>query len=426
MASPQYFCKTCGRTMDEEQFYTSKRKDRYPLDGKLTECRKCITRHVDNFDPETYKWILEEVDVPYIEDVWTALLEKHGKNPSKLTGMTILGRYLSTMKLKQYKRYCYDDSARIKEERDAEKRAIMAAQGYTIEEIQAALAKGSMPEKPKYYKTDAELAKEELSMPEVALAEDEDEVSEKRGPGRPRKNAAQPATQESPAISLEPEYFNDDLTEDDKKYLTIKWGKTYKPYEWVQLEKFYQEMMASFDIQTPSHEDYLKLICKTSLKMHQLVDIGDIDGFQKISKVYDGLMKSAKFTAVQNKMENGEFVNAISEFVVLCEREGFIPRYYVDGPQDKVDETLKDLREYNKTLVTEEMNLGNLIEGAIKKLQAEAEKEAMERELGLNLDTGEDDEDLEDILSDKDFEEYYDFLEEESTQDDSIFEEGEK
>ena len=185
-------------------------------------------------------------------------------------------------------------------------------------------------------------------------------------------------------------------------------------------------MMASFDIQTPSHEDYLKLICKTSLKMHQLVDIGDIDGFQKISKVYDGLMKSAKFTAVQNKMENGEFVNAISEFVVLCEREGFIPRYYVDGPQDKVDETLKDLREYNKTLVTEEMNLGNLIEGAIKKLQAEAEKEAMERELGLNLDTGEDDEDLEDILSDKDFEEYYDFLEEESTQDDSIFEEGEK
>jgi hypothetical protein len=66
----------------------------------------------------------------------------------------------------------------------------------------------------------------------------------------------------------EPEYFNDDLTEEDKKYLTIKWGKTYRPYEWVQLEKLYQEMMAAFDIVTPAHEDYLKLICKTSLKCH--------------------------------------------------------------------------------------------------------------------------------------------------------------
>ena len=76
--------------------------------------------------------------------------------------------------------------------------------------------------------------------------------------------------EEAPApIDLnEPEFFNDDLTDEDRKYLTIKWGKTYRPYEWVQLEKLYQEMMAAFDIVTPAHEDYLKLICKTSLKCH--------------------------------------------------------------------------------------------------------------------------------------------------------------
>ena len=28
----------------------------------------------------------------------------------------------------------------------------------------------------------------------------------------------------------------DDLTEEDKKYLRLKWGKTYKPEEWVRLE----------------------------------------------------------------------------------------------------------------------------------------------------------------------------------------------
>jgi len=42
-------------------------------------------------------------------------------------------------------------------------------------------------------------------------------------------------TTNSPApIDLnEPDFFNDDLTEEDKKYLTLKWGKAYRPYEWV-------------------------------------------------------------------------------------------------------------------------------------------------------------------------------------------------
>jgi hypothetical protein len=38
-------------------------------------------------------------------------------------------------------------------------------------------------------------------------------------------------------------------------------------------------MIAAFDIVTPAHKDYLELICKTSLKMHQCIDLGDIEGF---------------------------------------------------------------------------------------------------------------------------------------------------
>ena len=58
-----YYCKTCQRTMDEDQFYTSRRTDKYPNGGKLPECKKCITPHVDNWNPESYKWILEEIDL---------------------------------------------------------------------------------------------------------------------------------------------------------------------------------------------------------------------------------------------------------------------------------------------------------------------------------------------------------------------------
>lgn len=373
-----YYCKICGRTMDGDQFYASNRLDRYPDDGKLPECKKCITRHVDNWNPRTYLWILEEIDVPYIEDEWNKLLERYGKDRTKITGMTILGRYLSKMKLNQYNMYKWEDTEKIKAKAEAEKRDVMARQGYSGEEIEQAIAADFTPAKP-------------IGMDEPTREE--------------------PA----PIDAFEPVGFEDDLTEEDKIYLSIKWGKTYKPYEWVQLEKYYQEMMQSFDIQTPSHEDYLKLICKTSIKAHQLIDLGDIEGFQKMSKVYDALMKSAKFTAVQNKAESGEFVNSISELVLLCEKEeGFIPRFYTDKPKDKVDETLADLRGYTNTLVTEEMNLGNLIESAVKALQRQAEQAEDE-------DIDDEDEILDmdtlDELKDSDFEDHYEFLEQEADED---------
>ena len=295
-----------------------------------------------------------------------------------MTGMTVLGRYLSKMKLKQYRDYRWEDSERLNEQVQQRKAEVMARQGYSGDDIEKVLAEGTMPERPTIEKKEEEKPADPIDM-------------------------------------LEPDGFADDLTEEDKKYLTLKWGKTYRPYEWVQLEKLYQEMMAAFDIVTPAHEDYLKLICKTSLKCHQLIDLGDIEGFQKVSRVYDTLMKSAKFTAAQNKAETGEYVSAIDELVLLCEREGFIPRFYISKPNDRVDETLADLRTYTHRLVTEEMNLGNLIENAVRTMAREEAKEedletTDEQELDLDAISKE-------VLSDEDFVEHANFLEEEQAAD---------
>jgi hypothetical protein len=103
--------------------------------------------------------------------------------------------------------------------------------------------------------------------------------------------------------------------------------------------------------------------------------MGDIEGYQKMSKVYDSLMKAGKFTAAQNKAENGEYVDSVSELVALCERDAFIPRYYTDGPQDKVDRVIQDLQDYTRNLVLEELHLGPLIEKAIRNNMADSEKD---------------------------------------------------
>ena len=125
--------------------------------------------------------------------------------------------------------------------------------------------------------------------------------------------------------------------------------------------------------------------------------MGDIEAAQKMIKMYDVLMKSGKFTAAQNKAENGEAVDSIAELVAMCEQEGFIPRYYTDGPQDKVDRTLQDLQQYTRTLVTEEMNLSSMIEKAIKEIQEDKEKEALQ-----DADAAGDEDNFEDELFSQD------------------------
>ena len=369
----QFYCKKCNRTMAAEQFYGSNNKEKYP-EGKLDTCKKCLTMHVNNWDPNTYLWILQECDVPYVPDEWNKLLESYGRDPSKLTGMTILGKYLSKMKLKQFKEYRFEHTEFLQQLADAKLEQTMKRQGYDAAEITLAVEKSK------------------FTMPEGEIAEPVYEA---------------PQSEDYFAIQSGGEDdFVDDLTDEDRTYLRLKWGKTYKPEEWVRLEQLYEEMMASYDVQGAGHIDTLKLLCKTSLKANQLIDVGDIEGFQKMSKVYDSLMKSGKFTAQQNK-EDGEFVDAIGQLVEICEKEGFIPRYYIDKPNDRVDETLADMKGYTKTLVYEELNLGNLIEQSIKTMMSEENKEEDE-------DIEEEIMTLEEIdqLKDEDFEEHIEFLEE--------------
>ena len=69
-----------------------------------------------------------------------------------------------------------------------------------------------------------------------------------------------------------------------------------------------------------------------------------MDGYQKLSRVYDSLRKSAKFTAAQNKEVKSDFVDCIGEMVAYCEKNGGqIPRMKIDAPNDIVDKVIMDL-----------------------------------------------------------------------------------
>ena len=347
-----YYCEKCNRTMGAEQFYTSNNLEKYANGGKLHQCKKCITMHVDNWNPETYLWILEEVDVPYVPEEWHRLLAKHGQDRAKLTGMSILGRYLSKMKLKQYKDFRWKDTDFLQELANSKIEETMKRQGYDAAQIKEAIDKAT-------FTVDVP--------PPPPASEDAPIVDNSFG-----------QTVEDSMIA--------DLTEEDKLYLCMKWGKTYRPDEWVRLEQLYEEMLSSYDIQAAGDLNTLKLACKSSLKANQLLDLGDIDGAQKAGKMYDSFMKAGKWTAAQNKTEENELVDSVGELVLLCEKDDFIPKFYIDTPNDKADRVLQDMQKYTKDLVENESGLSLMIERALVQMQEEDARIKAAAEAGEEAD----------------------------------------
>lgn len=386
-------CQKCAKSMDEEQFYTYK-------NGSKTElCKKCLTMHIDNFDPETFLWILQKMDVPYIEEEWNVLRDRaYAKDPKKMNGMSVFGKYISKMKLKQWKQYTWADTEKFEAEKEERLKKKQEQNIMQEEELKAALARGDINEHQ--YKT---FISTDTLYHEAPIGGDLI-----HGSGYNYFDETQfmdEADLPDPAA---------ELTEEDKMYLAMKWGRTYKPSEWVELERNYNEMMNSFDIQDADTINTLILLCKTTLKQNQAIDCGDIDGFQKLSRVSESLRKTAKFTAAQNKDQKSDAVDSIGEIVIMCEREGgFIPRYATDIPQDKVDLTLKDMNNYLNKLVTQDLGFGQQIEDSLKKIQIQREMREQE----------DDDNDV-DIFSDdyveledEDFEDFYDNVNEQKEKD---------
>ena len=395
------YCEKCRKTMDEDNFYTYK-------DGSKTElCKKCLTMHIDNYNPDTFLWLLEKMDVPYIPNEWNVLREKaYAKDPYKMNGMSVFGKYLSKMKLKQWKQYTWADTealqAKAKEE-EINYRAQHPEMDEKDKKIKEMFEQGLISEAQ--YKTYMNSESLVASGPTPPPAPKGVVVSSPGfdAYGYPVNGPYEQLEFDDPAA---------DLTNEDKVYLAMKWGKLYKPDEWIALEKNYNEMMESFDIQDADTINTLILLCKINLKMNQAIDCGDMEGALKSSRMYDSLRKSAKFTAAQNKEDKGNFIDSIGEMVMLCEREeGFIPRFATDIPQDKVDLTLKDMNNYVHKLVTQDLGFGQQIEDAIKKIQIQKEmNEAEDAELL-------DDDEITAELLDQDMESFYQDVQEQKEKD---------
>ena len=382
-------CSNCHKELEDTNFYT------YKNGQKCDMCKSCLTMHVDNFDESTYLWILQKMDVPYVPVEWQVLRSKaYAKNPKKINGMSVLGKYLAKMRLKQWIQYSWADSEMLQQKYQQQLEQRAEENRMVAEQARKQYEQGLISEAQ--YRT--------LTSTEFQMEYDNAAVEDPIGTDNMFNENNFLSEQEMPDL-------DSNLTLEDKQYLAMKWGRTYKPSQWLELEKKYTEMMNSFDIQDADSKNTLIFICKTYLKMNQAIDIGDVEGYQKLSRVYDTLRKSAKFTAAQNKEEKSDFIDSVGQLVAYCQKYGGkIPKYNIETPYDIIDKIIQDLKQYNKTLIEEDTALGREIQDYIKQARAAIEnRKDREEAKAKGLDTPE--------ISDQDIVDFKDFIQKEKKDD---------
>lgn len=353
---PDQVCAVCGRTRKAGEFFKQKNGER------VDTCKDCLCTGINNSDPETFLPILERFDVPYIEKTWIEIANKaYAKNPKIFGSRSVIGTYLRQMcNMAQYKQFTYADTEKLtkeyKMEQENSKRLREANQARWEKQVQA----GAMsPEEYQRLMAASDIPDE--SMPNFDLI---------------AAKTVSLAGFAGSAVPTEDDWMKQ-LTEDDIKYLAIKWGSTYKPSEWIAMEKMYIDYSDEFELSV-DREQVLKTICKLQLKMDQALDIDDTQTVLKLTQAQDQLRRSAKFTDAQNKEEKQREIDSLGELVRYVElKEGAIPFYEdpIEYPKDKIDWVIKDLKNYTTSLVYGDLGLGNLIESYIKKMEEKNNKD---------------------------------------------------
>lgn len=380
----QRYCSKCRKTMADVNFYTYR-------DGTKCElCKSCLTMHLNNYDESSYLWILQKFDVPYIESEWKASREKEftkayakaqaggsqdpqtaAYNMTKGNG-AVIGKYLSKMKMVQWKNYFWADTEMLKEKAAAQAKLYGEPDESMQEQLNAikeAYANGEISEAQYLTYMDINPNMEKQESLEDKFLNSEHEMTQVTGY----------PVNDHPFEEIAIPDVGNDLTPEDKIYLATKWGRLYTAADWLYLEEKYNDFMASFDIQGAARIDTLIQICKLSLKLNQALDTGDIDSYSKLARSYDALMKSAKFTEAQNKEGDSAEFDSVGAIVAFCESKeggGYIPEMKIEAPLDVIDTIIEDNKEYIRTLWHNDTNLTQQIEQFLKKQEILAEQKA--------------------------------------------------
>lgn len=154
----------------------------------------------------------------------------------------------------------------------------------------------------------------------------------------------------------------------DKKIqdLRHKWGANYDETELRYLEELYKSLLVTQNVNGGLQEDQARKICKLSLEIDNRIRAGDKE-VDKFLSSYDKLVKTAEFTP-KNARNVVDF-DSFAEVGRWLEKRGRQNKFYDGATRDVIDETLKNIENYNQRLYINEGGIGDEITQRLKMLE---------------------------------------------------------
>ena len=155
--------------------------------------------------------------------------------------------------------------------------------------------------------------------------------------------------------------------EQKMKDLRKKWGANYDDDELYYLEDLYKGLLITQNVNGALQIDQAQKICKLSLEIDSRIRAGDKE-VDKFLSSYDKLVKTAEFTPKNTK--NAVDFDSFAEVGRWLEKRGRQNKFYDGATRDVIDETLKNIENYNQRLYINEGGIGDEITQRLKALES--------------------------------------------------------
>jgi len=150
------------------------------------------------------------------------------------------------------------------------------------------------------------------------------------------------------------------------------WGANYDEEELTYLEDLYKGLLVTQNVNGALQIDQARKLCKFSLEIDSRIRAGDKD-VDKFLSSYDKLVKIAEFTPKNTR--NAADFDSFAEVGLWLEKRGHQNRFYDNTTRDIIDESLKNIENYNQRLYINEGGIGDEITQRLKALQSANELE---------------------------------------------------
>lgn len=166
-----------------------------------------------------------------------------------------------------------------------------------------------------------------------------------------------------------------EIREEKIRKLKEKWGANYDMEALNYLESLYRGLLSTQNVNGALQTDQALKICKMSYEIDCRIREG-VD-FDKLLSSYDKLVKAGEFTP--KNVKNINDFDTCGELIKWLEKTGWKNPFYDSVTRDVVDETIKNIQNFNQRLYTNESGIGDEITHRIEMLKTaqQLEKDSM-------------------------------------------------